>query len=110
MIQLHVVKVWLQIKCAEYQILLTDAMVLTDYLPASHHIGRDISLSSLLGICDGGSGNGTAFVRVFRHFPVGIFMEMPNIYSLITKIIGRIFDKIELNAISADLGLLLTQS
>jgi hypothetical protein len=85
-------------------------MVLNDYLPAPHFIGRDISLNSPLGLCDGGSGNGTGFVRVLWHFPVSTFMEMPKLYSFITKLKGRIFDKIELNAISADLGLLLTQS
>jgi len=69
-----------------------------------------MSLSSPLGICDVGSGSGKGFVRVLRHFPVGIFMEMPKIYSFITKLKGSIFDKIELNVISADLGLLLTQS
>ena len=107
---LHVVKVGVQLKCAEYQILLTDAMVLTDYLPTAHSIGRDISLRSALDMCDGASGNGAGFVRVPWHFAVGIFMEMPNIYLFITKLKGRIFDKIEPKAISADLGLLLTQS
>jgi hypothetical protein len=103
--------VGVQLKCAKYQILLTDAMVLADYLPASYRTSRDISLSSPLGICDGGSGNGTGFLfRAIWHFPVGIFMEIPNIYSFMDKLKGRIFDKIELNAISADLGLLLTES
>jgi len=64
-----------------------------------------MSLSSRLGICDGGSGSGTGLVRVLRHLPVGIFMEMPKSYSFITKLKGRIFDKIELNVIFADLGL-----
>jgi hypothetical protein len=69
-------------------------MTLADYLPASYSIGRDISVSSPLGICDGRSGT-----------HVGIYMEMPNTYSFITKLKGRTFDKIELNVTSADLGL-----
>lgn len=53
---------------------------------------------------------GRVFFRVLRHFPVGIFIEMPKLYSFITKLKCRVFDKIELNVISADLRLLLKQS
>jgi hypothetical protein len=87
------------IKSTHHQILLTDAIILADYLPASYNIRRDISLSSPLRKCDGRRGT-----------HVGIFMEMPNTYSFVTELKSRTFDKIELNVTPADLGLLLTQS
>jgi hypothetical protein len=35
-------KVGVQLKRAEYQILLTDVMALAKYLPASHRVGRNV--------------------------------------------------------------------
>jgi len=53
---------------------------------------------------------GHVFSEFFGISLSSFFIEMSNIYSFIAKLKCLIFDKCELNAISADLGLLITKS